>query len=225
MATVRISSELHSAVYSNINAMCDAQVVRDAGNEPGNIAIDPYDPRILQALFGEQWRKMVECPSEWFPSRGDIGVRIEVKNEQGNIIKTCRPDFISNKPGIPFRVSDGRSYPAIRSSPAIDISTPEDFERWPEAAKHRDYWLARNDIEGEWLKVRQQVHSFLSQFATLNQAVKAWEGVRLYIPQNFLDRLDAKVERTKSEIKAELAVANIDVSKLTTMAVGARLGF
>lgn len=217
MATVRISSELHSAVNSNIMAMCNAQVVRDAGNEPGNIAIDPYDPRILQALFGEQWRKMVECPSEWFPSRGDIDVRIEVKNEQGKVIKTCRPDFISNKPGIPFRVSAGRSYPTI------EISTPEDFERWPEAAKHRDYWLARNAIEEEWLKVRQQVHSFLSQFATLNQAVKAWEGVRLYVPQNFLDRLDAKVERTKSEIKAELAVANIDVSKLTTMAVGARL--
>ena len=49
--------------------------------------------------------------------------------------------------------------------------------------------------------------------------------MRLYIPQNFLDRLDAKVSRTKSEIKAELAVANIDVSKLTTMAVGARIGF
>lgn len=219
MATVRISSELHSAVNSNIMAMRDAQVVRDAGIEPGNIAIDPYDPRILQALFDEQWRKMVECPSEWFPSRGAIAVRIEVKDEQGKVIRTCRPDFISNKPGIPFRVSADRLYPSI------EISTPEDFERWPEAAKHRNYWLARNAIEEEWLKVRSQVRSFLSQFATLNQAVKAWEGVRLYIPQNFLDRLDAKVERTKSEINAELALANIDVSKLTTMAVGARLGF
>lgn len=217
MATVRISSELHSAVSRNIMAMCNAQVERDAGNEPGNIAIDPYDHRILQALFGEQWRKMVECPSDWFYPRGDIDVRIEVRNAQGEVIKTCLPDFISNKRGVSFRV------PANRSYPTIDISTPEEFERWPEAAKHRDYWLARDSIEEEWHKVRDQVHSFLSQFATLNQAVKAWEGVRLYIPQNFLDRLDAKVERTKSEIKAELTVANIDVSKLTTMAVGARL--
>lgn len=217
MATVRISSELHSAVNSNIKAMCAAQVERDAGNEPGNIAIDPYDHRILQALFGEQWRKMVECPSDWFCPRDDIDVRIEVRNAQGAVIRTCRPDFISNKPGVPFRVSAGRLYPTI------GISTPEDFERWPEAAKHRNYWLARNAIEEEWLKVRSQVHSFLSQFATLNQAVKAWEGVRLYIPQKFLDRLDAKVYRAKSEIKAEQAVADIDVSKLTTMAVGARL--
>ena len=219
MATVRISGELYSAVISNIMAMRDAQVERDVGNEPGNIAIDPYDPRILQVLFGEQWRKMVECPSDWFYSRGDISVRIEVKNAQGAAIKTCRPEFISNKPNVSFRVPAGSSYPMVV------ISTPEDFERWPEAAKHRDYWLARDAIEKEWFKVRDQVRSFLSQFATLNQAVKAWEGVRLYIPQNFLDRLDAKVERTKSEIKAELAVANIDVSKLTTMAVGARLGF
>lgn len=219
MATVRISSELYSAVSSNINAMCAAQVERDVGNEPGNIAIDPYDPRILQVLFGEQWRKMVECPSDWFYPRGDIDVRIEVKNAQGEVIKTCRPEFISNKPNVSFRTPAGCSYPKV------GISTPEDFERWPEATKHRDYWLARSVIEKEWLKVREQVNSFLSQFATLNQAVRAWEGVRLYIPQNFLDRLDVKVSRTKSEIKAELAVANIDVSKLTTMAVGARLGF
>ena len=219
MATVRISSELLTAVSRNIMAMCNAQVERDAGNEPGNIAIDPYDPRILQALFGEQWRKMVECPSDWFYPRDDIDVRIEVKSEQGAFIKYCRPDFISSKPNVSFRVPYGRSYQTI------DISTTEDFERWPEAAKHRDYWLARDAIEEEWHKVRDQVHSFLSQFATLNQAVKSWEGVRLYIPQNFLDRLDAKVERTKSETNAELAVANIDVAKLTTMAVGARLGF
>lgn len=219
MATVRISSELHSAVCRNIMAMCNAQVERDAGNEPGNIAIDPYDPRILQVLFGEQWRKMLECPSDWFYPRGDIDVRIEVKDAQGAFIKNCRPDFISSKPNVSFRV------PAGRSHPTVDISTPEDFERWPEASKHRDYWLARSAIEEEWRKVRDQVHSFLSQFATLNQAVKAWEGVRLYIPQNFLDRLDAKVKRTQSETKTELAAANIDVSKLTTMAVGARLGF
>ena len=219
MATVRISGELYSAVISNIMAMRDAQVERDVGNAPGNIAIDPYDPRLLQVLFGEQWRKMVECPSDWFYPRGDVNVRIEVRDAQGAAIKTCRHDFISNKPNVPFRNPAGRSYPTVV------ISTPEDFERWPEAAKHRDYWLARNAIEKEWSKVRDQVRSFLSQFATLNQAVKAWEGVRLYIPQNFLDRLDAKVARTKSEIEAELAVANIDVSKLTTMAVGARLGF
>ena len=219
MATVRISGELYSAVRDKIMAMCNAQVERDVGNEPGNIAIDPYDPRILQVLFGEQWRKMVECPSDWFFPRGDIGVRIEVRDAQGAVIRTRRPDFISNKPGGSFRVPAGYSYPRVV------ISTPEDFERWPEAAKHRDYWLARDAIEEEWHKVCEQVHSFLSQFATLNQAVKAWEGVRLYIPQKFLDRLDAKVARTKSEIKAELAVANIDVSKLTTMAVGARIGF
>lgn len=219
MATVRISSELHSAVRSNINAMCNAQVERDVGNQPGDIAIDPYDPRILQVIFGEQWRKMVECPSDWFYPRNDIGSRITVKNEQGADVRTCRPNFISSKPNAPFRLPAGRSYPTVA------ISTPEDFERWPEAAKHRDYWLARRAIEDEWLKVDKQVRSFLSQFATLNQAVKAWEGVRLYIPQNFLDRLDAKAARTKSEIKAELAVASIDVSKLTTMAVGARLGF
>lgn len=187
------------------------------GNEPGEIAIDPYDPRILQVLFGEQWRKMVECPSDWFCSRGDIDVRIRVENAQGVFIRTCSTYLISSKPHDSFRV------PAARAYARVDISTPEDFERWPEAAKHRDYWLARNDIEKEWLKVREQVHSFLSQFHSLNKAVKAWEGVRLYIPQNFLDRLDAKVERTKSEINAELAVASIDVSKLTTMAVGARL--
>lgn len=219
MATVRISSELHSAVCDKIMAMFNAQVERDVGNEPGDIAIDPYDPRILQALFGEQWSNMVACPSEWFHPRNDIDVRIEVKNAQGAVIKTCRPDFISSKPNVSFR------FPACRVYSTVDISTPEDFERWPEAAKHRDYWLARKAIEEMWCEVRNQVLTFLSQFATLNQAVKAWEGVRLYIPQNFLDRLDAKVERTKSEINAERAVANIDVSKLTTMAVGARLGF
>lgn len=219
MATVRISSELRATVNNKIVAMCNAQVERDVGREPGNIAIDPYDPRILQELFGEQWRKMVECPSDWFYTRGNIDVRVMVKNAQGEVFRTCRFTFISSKPDVLFRL------PANRSAlPTIVISTPEDFERWPEATKHRDYWLARNAIENEWLKVREQVSSFLSQFSSLNQAVKAWEGVRLYVPQNFLDRLDAKAERTKSEINATLAVANIDVSKLTTMAVGARIG-
>ena len=219
MTTVRISIELRSAVHDKIIAMRNAQIERAMGNAPGDIAIDPYDPRILQAIFGEQWRKMVECPSDWFYPRDKIGSCITVKDAQGRDVKTCRPYFISSRPNVPFR------YPAGHSHPTVVISTPEDFERWPEATKHRDYWLARKAIEEEWRNVYKQVLSFLSQFATLNHAVKAWEGVRLYIPQKFLDRLDAKTERTRSEINAEQAVAGIDVSKLTTMAVGARLGF
>jgi sugar-specific transcriptional regulator TrmB len=90
----------------------------------------------------------------------------------------------------------------------------EDFLKWSKEM---------SAIEARWLKVRKQIVNFLKSCKSLNEALKLWPDVRIYIPDEFIKRVERKVEREVSISKAASALANVDTDAAISAAMTARL--
>jgi hypothetical protein len=75
-------------------------------------------------------------------------------------------------------------------------------------------------IKEKWAKVEKDILEFLNKCKTLNEAVKLFPGVRLYVQHDDLERLDRKVERLSERKKI---VAEMATDELTAAAIAAKL--
>lgn len=213
MATVRISLGLRSCVRDNINSMCakETQRLRDSLNTDGcTVYVDNTDRRVVAAVFGEQYvGTVMSLPRDWFLRRDYFNAHVLYTRSDGSKgkldlkLKSSAHDFICpqnmNWWGTSFNITD-----------------------WPEAAAIKQYAEESHRLRTKWANISDQVLAFLRTYPTLNQAVKVWEGVRLYIPQPYLDRLGEQVVRAKRDNPPEMP--KIDTQALIAAAVGARLG-
>jgi hypothetical protein len=75
------------------------------------------------------------------------------------------------------------------------------------------------EIQNKWEGVKTQIREFLDKCRTLNEAVKLYPGLRMYVPKEYLDRVDKKVERAEKVAKLH----GIDTEGLTAAAIAAKL--
>jgi uncharacterized protein with von Willebrand factor type A (vWA) domain len=82
------------------------------------------------------------------------------------------------------------------------------------------------DINSRWKKVQNDVSKFLESCKSLNEAVKLWPDIKLYVPEQYLKRLNESVAREKKQQEANAALEalqSIDTDFAVAAAVGARL--
>lgn len=86
------------------------------------------------------------------------------------------------------------------------------------------YENTTREITEKWNKVWDQVNGFLTNCKSLNQALKLWPDLRIYIPQPYLDKVNTVVERAKSNENAALeALKNVDTDAVVANAVMVRM--
>jgi hypothetical protein len=213
MATVRISQDLRSSVVDNINSMRakETQRLRDSLNTDGcTVYVGNTDRRVIAAVFGEHYADTVmSLPRDWFNRRDHFKAYVLYTRSDG------RTDELSVK-------LKSSAHEFIYPQNMKWWSTYLNITDWPEAAAIKQYAEESSRLHTKWAKINDQVLTFLMTYPTLNQAVKVWEGVRLYIPQSYLDRLDERAVRAKCDDTPEMP--KIDIHELTAAAVGARLG-
>lgn len=93
----------------------------------------------------------------------------------------------------------------------------------PGLVEYKKYVETLKEINDRWDKVNEQILTFLKKCKSLNQAMKLWPQVELYIPKDYIDRINAKVDRKEQQSEAKDAVKGLDVEHLTTAAVIARM--
>ena len=94
----------------------------------------------------------------------------------------------------------------------------------PETQKLEEALYLRKECQDRWDKVKKQMTTFVEQCKSLNEAVKLFPDLRRYLNKNLLERLDAKVTKTKSaESDAAKALASLDVEALNASTVLARM--
>jgi hypothetical protein len=74
-------------------------------------------------------------------------------------------------------------------------------------------------ISNKWNKTEEQVMLFLGKCKSLNEAIKLWPQVALYIDEEDMERFNRKVERKAREDVLE----GIDTDELTAHAIAAKL--
>lgn len=209
MATVKFSEKLSKEVRDKIKRMCDDEHNRHPDDT--TVAIHYDDPRILAFALGKHINLWGTIPTSWLVQKNRVELRFtDVPADDGTLQQfTC---YV-----YPFR---GHFLFPCNSDYAPAIRLKGSVGPWVEFAHLPNVFAAKRDITNKWKAVSDQVCKFFNSFPSVNSAVKHTPSMMMYLPQDAIDRLNAKVERTKPTTPT----LNVDVDSLVGAAVGHRLG-
>lgn len=209
MATVKFSEKLSKEVRDKIKRMCDDEHNRHPDDT--TVAIHYDDPRILAFALGKHINLWGTIPTSWLVQKNRVGLRFtDVPADDGTLQQfTC---YV-----YPFR---GHFLFPCNSDYAPAIRLKGSVGPWVEFAHLPNVFAAKRDITNKWKAVSDQVCKFFNSFPSVNSAVKHTPSMMMYLPQDAIDRLNEKVERTKPTTPT----LNVDVDSLVGAAVGHRLG-
>jgi hypothetical protein len=120
----------------------------------------------------------------------------------------------------------------------VTLATPAeappdyDFYKTPKVSfQHDDPSIAhivtqignRNDAQKRWQAVESQVLDFLRKCKSLNEGLKLWPDLRMYIHPHYLERVERKVERSTASSGAAEVLKSIDTNQIVAAAVIARM--
>ena len=80
-----------------------------------------------------------------------------------------------------------------------------------------------SELDLKYNAIYDQLHRYLNQCPSLNAAVKGLPEIIMYIPKEYKERMERKVERAKTE-RVAASAESVDVGSLVTAAVAFRIG-
>jgi len=225
MAHVGISQQLISEVKSSITNMGikerDVKLEQLHVDNPevdNRATLDHIVPEDLAdlklKLYGEYGSLIEQMPNKWLVSRHNFTVR-------------WKEDAVSHVTGEPcvklfeYYVLHSSNFKLPPNTSTYDVinveGRPAVADRFVQYANKKSAILA--EVKKKYDNIVDQVTTYLKSCKSLNAAIRALPDIRLYIPQSYLDRVDAKVERRVAESKAEEHAAVVDTSLIVSTAV------
>lgn len=222
MAYVAISNQLIHTTGVNIRGMRDKEKAAYPTVPESGIVPDG-DGNITALIWGSYQHLRAQMPDEWKKTPGHVTLRIGYKMLDTDD-RTHNVDFQVKAPNgfeVP-NINDGNS-----SYYGYIVKTDESSYLLPQGAKdlvaHRK--LCR-EADQRWADVEAKVRQFLNSAKSLNEALKLWPGLAMYIDKDYIDRVNTKVVAVKKEkpkTNAEELLGSIDVDSLTAAAVASKL--
>ena len=220
MAYVAISQGLISSTEQNIRAMRDKEkATHTAPPESGTVPND--DGNMMTLLWGDHHHLRAQMPDVWKCRPGKLTLRLEYRMTIDQD-KPLTVDYQLTAPNgfeCPITTNDSNSayYGIVRR-------VSEHSHLLPQGA--RDLIAHRKmcrEADKRWGEVQTKVVSFLKASKSLNEGLKLWPGLALYISKDFLDRANSSVKREKTASRAEEVLASISIDDLTAAAVASKL--
>lgn len=218
MATVGITKELRERVERVITRMERGEIKTDVPNYERAYQLDT-SYLFHYGCWGKEHMHLIhEIPHDWMGKATEASITVEGKLEDGRILSTHvrftginafqRPsDSYYNKSTSKIGLEE------LRAMPDVVAGRAELLTRWDEEVQ---VMLIRE----RWGKIKNDIDEFLCKCKTLNEAVKLFPGVRLYIDADDLERLDRKVERATQRRKI---VEDMATDELTAAAIASKL--
>lgn len=219
MATVYITKELITRVQSVIEKMRMAERASDLPNIDKNCSVDASQLYNIGCWGAEHVHLKDIIPKNWIQEITEASVSVRGTLEDGSEIKTSirftgmtmayqRPSTdYWNKSNSEFTIEQ------IRALPAEMLGRNELLQRWDDA-------VLEFSLNARWKKVKDDISNFLKKCKSLNEAVKLFPGVRMYIDREDIERLDRKIYRASQR---KQIVASVDTEGLTAAAIAAKL--
>lgn len=219
MATVYITKELITRVQSVIDNMRMAERASDLPNIDKKIQVDASQLYNIGCWDAEHVHLKDLIPKDWIQEVTEADVAVRGTLEDGSEIKTSvRFTGLTKAYARPSKDYWNRS----TSELTIDQlhALPEDMPGRSELLARWDDAVLEFALNARWAKVKDDISEFLKKCKSLNEAVKLFPGVRMYIDREDIERLDRKVERATQR---KLIVESYDTEGLTAAAIAAKL--
>lgn len=219
MTTVYITNELKTRVRNLIMKMRDNEVEAEAPTCDKDINIDASE-LVMQMAWGDHLHVFPQLPKDWLrrSSNETICVNFDLK-ENGEYENKYSFHLVGLKDFYQIPTKDHWSAPR-----------PECSKEWLESRLHlagAQQILNKfaekeisTTIHKKWEKVSEDIATYLDKCKSLNEALRLWPQLQLYIPKEYIDRVNTKVERRR---RADDVVSNIDMEGLTATAIAAKL--
>lgn len=211
MAYVAISGQLMDEVRGKISRMKEAELnTLPPSNDNLSFSYVPHDYEAM--VWGEHLHLKSVLPVTWMRYVEEIrGTAEFVHNER------------THKANLYIKLGNRVAAPPIpnASSYRAEITMPETH---PDMAVVIERYKQALDITDKWNALGSKIRDFLNNCKSLNEAVKLWPDVRVYIPDSYMKRMLAKSERTAEKIsKASEFLKQIDTDHAIAAAVSARM--
>jgi len=219
MATVGITKDLRNRVKTKINGMRKAERNSDVPNIDKNITLNASQLYNIGCWTEKYVHLIDQIPKDWLTKTEEATVSISGTLDDGRTLSTSvrfngmKSAYARPRDSYYNRVESELTIDYVRSLPEDTPGRAELLQRWEEST-------IALDIDARWAKVETDIDEFLDKCKSLNEAVKLFPGVRMYIHIEDTERLDRKLERPAQRAKI---VEDVDTEGLTAAAIAAKL--
>ena len=214
MAYVSISKDLVNDVEHKIRNMKDKQITElDKPNSVMTVAVN--DPLVMDLIWGRHLHLASMMPDEWCKQLDGITLKTVVTDDKGAAFSTT---FNLTAQYAKFRVpmSEAGHYGGN-----ITIQVPPDHPLLQESIAHT---RQVRDINTHWRKIGTDVVTFMRSAKSLNEALKLWPALALYVPESYIKKVAEKKAKAEPAMsKAQEILAGIDTDNITAAAVASRM--
>lgn len=218
MAYVSISKELIDGIKNGMNAMRNADA--ESYHEATQVKhVDSFDDRVMELLWGDDRAVMTSIPVSFTHQVSSIRVNLIIPNEDGTTTDSWknRTEFYIKPNTGSFVAPNRESNPSELTINSLAIDDPF-VKDW------MDYKITIRDVNLKWDKLTKQVITFVEGCKSLNEALKLWPDVKLYVPNKYMERVEKKVEKSNAVSSSAMdALKNIDTDFAVGAVVGARM--
>lgn len=220
MATVYITQELTGNVSSAIKRMREAEIASQNAEIGKPIELNT-SAFLTMAMWDNHLHLKDQMPKEWLSTNPGptlhvkVPVAIEgIDDAEITHKMTFRNQNVVNRPN-----NDRWNEPQISCTKAF-LEANRDMAGVQNILDHLVCIELNAEIKARWSKVEGDIMAFLGKCKSLNEALKLWPGVKLYIPVEYIKRVEHKVER---KVREKEILADTPVDTLTAAAIAARL--
>lgn len=219
MATVYITKELIARVKQKISSMRRAERSADLPNIDKNAHVDASQLFNIGCWGATHVHLIDLIPKDWLQATTDSSISIKGTMDDGRTLGTSvrfsgmTSAYFRPKDSYYSKTDSELTLDYVRSLPEDTVGRAELLQRWDEA-------VFELSINAKWHKVEADIVEFLNKCKSLNEAVKLFPNVRMYLAYEDTERLDKKIER-QSQRKA--IVEAVDTDGLTAAAIAAKL--
>jgi uncharacterized protein YqgV (UPF0045/DUF77 family) len=217
MATVYITQQLSSEVASVIKRMREAEITTNNAEVGKPIELDTSE-FLTKAMWGNYLHLKDQLPAEWMSVSNSPTLHVHVPiDDAGNKVVhsiSFRNQNVPNRPN-----NDRWNEPKISCKKAY-LEANVDMAGVQNVLNYLDRVELNAEIKARWAKVEGDIMAFLGKCKSLNEALKLWPGVKMYIPREYIERVERKVER---KVREKEILDDTPVDTLTAAAIAARL--
>lgn len=210
MATVRLSQSLTNEILEIAGRTQDKAVVRAIQTRPSN----DWAEKIYDTLFDEDVIALVDkVPEHWFDMVDTIRLR-SIGSLDGSMLEF---KFTAPK-RWPRKVDNDLAKTSYIGLTTLDLTHSL---VWGELHAEVAAWIARvSAAETKKKEFLEGIRAVLASHSTLAPALKEWPPLWDFIPED----VKAKHKEVSTRGKKPEVKHDVDISKLTSMAVAAKIG-
>lgn len=231
MALVRISKQLIQEVEGRINQLRSAEInefPRPASEVPPTPGVNP-EPLATHILWGEHLHLKSLMPSDWVKKAIRPQFNTLYTHDDGHNERTAAVSFEGSNVPVPPGSTTGWNGSVEVKVPYFMVEEAVADEQSPfHAVATRimavvEYEKRSRKVTKAWTERQQQIVMFLNKCKSLNEAIKLWPEIKLYVPKSYIDTVETPVIRPQNVVRKEKALENVDTEGLTAAAIAARL--